>query len=217
MVPAAARRAARPASRREPEGTLNTLWGHGGAYQTWTEYLARWAEEGGAGTAAAAARLPRLRPEDYHHETWVRLVNQLTGAVGHRLQAWADSLTAALAEAAADEFAAGRALVQSRTGLDTVRALASHPSLPDDLRTQLRTLVDGQIENLQRQLEEQLTRAVRGGADPTWAEERRRTLRDNPLTTVAGAAGAGSAAPPAPGGGWSYDPATPARRRVITD
>lgn len=217
MVPAAARRAARPASRREPEGTLNTLWGHGGAYQTWTEYLARWAEEGGAGTAAAAARLPRLRPEDYHHETWVRLVNQLTGAVGHRLQAWADSLTAALAEAAGDEFAAGRALVQSRTGLDTVRALASHASLPEDLRTQLRTLVDGQIENLQRQLEDQLTRAVRGGADPTWAEERRRTLRDNPLTTVAGAAGAGSAAPPAPGGGWSYDPATPARRRVITD
>ncbi|MFD3554741.1 hypothetical protein ACFWWA_22020 [Streptomyces goshikiensis] len=217
MVPAAARRAARPAPRRQPEGTLNTFWGHGGDYQTWTDYLARWAGEGGAGTAAEAARLPRLRPEDYHHETWVRFVNQLTGAVSHRLQAWADSLTATLAEAAADEFAAGRALVQSRTGLDTVRALASHPSLPEDLRNQLRTMVDGQIENLQRQLEDQLTRAVRGGADPKWAEERRRTLRDNPLTTAAKAAGAGGAAPPAPGGGWSYDPARPARRRVITD
>ncbi|MCX4529763.1 MULTISPECIES: hypothetical protein [unclassified Streptomyces] len=218
MVPAAPRRTARPAPRRQPEAILNTLWGHGGDYQTWTDHLRRWAEEGAAGTGDAAARLPRLRPEDFHHETWVRLVNQLTEAVSRRLQACADSLTGALAEAA-DEFAAGRALVQSRPGFDAVRALASHPSLPEDVRTRLRKLVDDQIEGLQRQLEEQLERAVRRGTDRTWAEERRRTLRDNPLTTASAAAGAGATAPaaaPAPGG-WSYDPATPTRRRVITD
>lgn len=217
MVPAAARRTADPAPGRHPGGVLNSLWGHGGDYQTWADHLRRWGEEGAAGTAEAAARLPRLRQEDYHHETWVRLVNQLTGAVDRRLRSWADALTAALEEAA-DEFAAGRALVQSRTGLDAIRALAAHPSLPQDLREQLGKLVAGQIGSLQQQLEDQLNRAERSGADRQFIDGRRRTLRDNPLTTAGAGTGTGSAAAaPAPGEGWSYDPAGPARRRIMTD
>ncbi|MBT2405116.1 MULTISPECIES: hypothetical protein [unclassified Streptomyces] len=213
MVPAAPRRAADPAPRRHPGGVLNGIWGHGGDYQTWTDYLRRWGEEGAAGTREAAALLPRLRQEDYHHETWVRLVNQLTAAVDRRLRSWADALTAALEEAA-DEFGAGRALVQSRTGLDTIRALAAHPSLPQDLREQLGKLVAGQIVGLQQQLEDMLNRAERGGADRQFIDGRRRTLRDNPLTTAGPGA---AAAAPAPGEGWSYDPAGPARRRIMTD
>ncbi|MCX5380687.1 hypothetical protein [Streptomyces sp. NBC_00091] len=181
---------------------MDAMWGHGGDHQIWTRYLREWAVNGGAATAEAAARLPGLRPEDYHPDTWARFARQLTDALDRRLRSWAGSLTTALDEAR-DEFDAGRALVQARTGLDAVRALAGHPALPQELRGQLGELVEGQITGVQAQLEAALDGAERAGADPRLTEARRRTLRENPLTT--------------PGAGWSYDPAAPARRRIITD
>ncbi|MET9604367.1 hypothetical protein ABZZ17_04775 [Streptomyces sp. NPDC006512] len=194
------------------------MWGHGGAYETWTRYLRDWSRSGAAATAEAAARLPALRPGDYHQDTWARFSQHLTDAFDRRLRDWAKALTAAL-EAARDEFDAGRALVQARTGLDAVRALAAHPGLPEDLRGKLEELVDGQIAGFQEQLEASLDRAARGGGDPRFLEDRRRTLRENPLTTAGpGAPGPGTGRPgPTPGEGWSYDPAAPARRRIITD
>lgn len=193
---------------------MDGMWGHGGAYQTWTRFLRDWGAHGGAATAEAAAGLPALRPEDFHPETWARFSGELTDALDRRLRGWAAALTAAL-EAAGDEFDAGRALAQARTGLDAVRALAAHRGLPQDLREQLGQLVEGHIAGFQRQLEAALDGALRGGADPRLVEARRRTLRENPLT----ATGAGGAPAPdrAPGDGWSYDPAAPARRRIITD
>ncbi|MFF5443909.1 hypothetical protein [Streptomyces sp. NPDC012888] len=182
------------------------FWGHGGTYQTWADHLRRWAEE----ADTAAADLPVLRPEDYHQDTWVRFTELITAALDRRLRAWGHRLTTALTEAA-DEFAVGRALVQARPGLAAVRALAAHPSLPADLRERLSGIVDRQIADLQRQLEDQLDREARAGADPRSVGARRRTYRENPLT-----AAAGPAAPPAPPA-WSYDPAAPARRRIVTD
>ncbi|MDX2388811.1 hypothetical protein ACWGHM_03020 [Streptomyces sp. NPDC054904] len=197
---------------------MSNLWGHGGAYQTWTQYLRDWSNGGAAATAEAAARLPTLRPDDYHQDTWARFSQHLTDAFDRRLRDWAKALTAAL-EAARDEFEAGRALVQARTGLDAVRALAAHPALPEDLRERLAELVEGQITGFQEQLEASLDRAARGGSDPRLLEDRRRTVRENPLTTAGpGTPGPGKGRPaPAPGEGWSYDPAAPARRRIITD
>ncbi|MGW0392704.1 hypothetical protein ACWDYJ_17745 [Streptomyces sp. NPDC003042] len=197
---------------------MNSIWGHGGDYETWTRYLRDWAEAGAAATEEAAARLPPLRPQDYHQDTWARFAHQLTDALDRRLRGWAQALSNAL-EAARDEFDAGRALVQGRTGLDAIRAFAVHPCLPQDLREQLKELVDGQITGFQQQLEAQLDRAARGGADPRSVEGRRRTLRENPLTTAGpGTPGQRQGPGPAAGGdGWSYDPAAPTRRRVITD
>ncbi|MFJ3876181.1 hypothetical protein ACIPW5_01825 [Streptomyces sp. NPDC090077] len=197
---------------------MDGTWGHGGAYQTWTRFLRDWGAHGGAATAEAAARLPVLRPEDFHCETWARFSGEFTEALDRRLRDWAAALTAAL-DAAGDEFAAGRALAQARTGLDAVRALTAHPALPPDLRARLRELTEGHIAGFQRQLEAALDGALRSGADPRAVEARRRTLRDNPLTAPGpGGAPAPDRAPGrAPGDGWAYDPAAPARRRIVTD
>ncbi|MEU8462191.1 hypothetical protein [Streptomyces sp. NPDC029003] len=222
---------------------MNGMWGHGGAYQTWTRYLRDWAGHGADATAEAAARLPALRPEDYPPHTWARFAEQLTTALDLRLRAWGRSLTAALA-AARDEFEVGRALVQARTGLDAVRALAAHPGLPAVLRAQVTELIEGHVRTYQQQLEEALDREARAGADPRLIEARRRTVRENPLTTPgrgadepAGGRRSGRRPPggrrredpdgtgpdgtgpdrPARAEGWSYDPAAPVRRRIITD
>ncbi|MBW5483317.1 hypothetical protein [Streptomyces bambusae] len=195
------------------------FWGHGGAYQTWADHLRDWAENGAAATAGAAAALPVLRPQDYAPDTWVRIADLLVSAIDRRLRAWAQALTTAMEEAG-DEFGTGRALVQSRTGLQAVRDLAGHPSLPEELRQQLGELVTRQVEDFQRQLEEQLDLLARGGTDPRFVEARRRTLRENPLAAPPpgpGPAAAGGTAGGHTSGGWSYDPAAPARRRIITD
>ncbi|MFG2616686.1 hypothetical protein ACGFXC_03620 [Streptomyces sp. NPDC048507] len=219
------------------------MWGHGGAYQTWTQFLRDWAGNGAGATTEAAARLPALRPEDYPPHTWARFAEQLTTALDLRLRAWGRSLNAALA-AARDEFDVGRALVQARTGLDAVRALAAHPGLPDALREQVSELVEKHVRTFRNQLEDQLDREARAGADPGVIEARRRTVRENPLTTPgrggdepAGQPRSGRRRPgarrrddpdgPGPDGtgpdrparaeGWAYDPAAPARRRIITD
>ncbi|MFD9795205.1 hypothetical protein ACFWXK_30115 [Streptomyces sp. NPDC059070] len=190
------------------------MWGHGGTYQAWTDYLGRWAR----GESVAGLALPPLGRDDYHQDTWVRLTNQLTTALGRRLQDWADALVRALS-AEADEFAAARALVQARSGLRAVRELAGHPSLTPELRTRLLQAVDGQVADLTRQLEGQLDRLARTGADPRWIEARRRTLRDNPLTGgAAPGAGPKEGAPVAPAPDpWAYDPTAAPRRRIITD
>lgn len=196
---------------------MSTYWGHGGPYETWVVFLRRWAAE----EAVDPAALPALAEEHLPGDTWERLVRHLGDALDTRLRAWAERLTRALL-AAADEFSAGRALAQARTGLQAVRAVAGHPRLPESTRTRLTELVDGQITDLQNQLERDLDRLAAQGADPRQVERRRRTLRDNPLTALLTepppAHGTGAPAGAAPvADPWAGDPAARPRRRVVPD
>ena len=187
---------------------MTTYWGHGGPYETWVDFLSRWATED---TTATPAALPPLAQEDFPGETWQRFTLHLGTALDTRLTSWATRLTEAPL-AAPDEFSAGRALSQARAGLGTIRAVAGHTGLPEALRTRFTELVDAQITDLQRQLERQLDDlAATNGTDPRWVEQRRRTFRDNALTVVPAAPGAG----PDP---WTQAQVTDRpRRRVVTD
>ncbi|QGV77446.1 hypothetical protein [Streptomyces ficellus] len=195
---------------------MSGLWGHGGAYQEWVEFLRRWA----AFEPVDPGALPAVDEGTYDGDTMARLTAHAGRALGTRLQAWADTLVRAM-EAATDEFSAGRELTQARTGLQSIRAVARHPGLPERLREQLGELVDRQVPDLQAQLERSLEEAARAeGPDTHWVEQRRRTLRDNALTRVL----AQEPAPPAwqPSSGpradaWAYDPAAAPRRRIVTD
>ncbi|WP_335980687.1 hypothetical protein [Streptomyces sp. CA2R106] len=220
---------------------MTAYWGRGGPYETWVEFLRRWSAQEEADPGA----LPPLAEPDFPPDTWARLGLHLGQALDLRLRVWAEQLTGAL-EAAPDEFSAGRALAQARGGLLAVRALAGHPGLPASLREQLTGMVDGQIRDVQEQLERSLDDAAgQDGADPRGVEERRRTLRDNPLTAAipaGGAEGGAEGAPPGrpPGAGsgrrrgaksgsppgasaapapdpWGRLPPDRPRRRVITD
>ncbi|KIF77196.1 hypothetical protein QR77_31700 [Streptomyces sp. 150FB] len=187
---------------------MTTLWAGGGSYQAWADYLEGWATGRTDGPPP-----PALDPEDLPADTWQRLLVRIGEAVSLRLQNWADAMITAVSTAP-DEFSAGRALAQSRVGLREVRALASHPSLPEDFSKRLLKAVDQRTQNLQSAIETELDGAVAKGQDPRWVEARRRTVRDNRLTAVLDddARAPAAEAPHV----WSYDPAA-GRRRVIGD
>lgn len=186
------------------------MWSSGGTYNGWASFLQRW----GAGEATDSTHLPPLEPGDFTSDTWERLVLRLTDAISCRLQSWAEALSRAMAEST-DEFTVGRVLSQARSGLRSIRDLAQHPSLPEDLRNRLVDLVDRQVVSAQQSFEEQVERMRSGHVDAQLVEARRRTIRDNPLTAVATTQQATSAAPTT--GDWFVDPAGTGRRRVIVD
>jgi hypothetical protein len=181
------------------------MWGSGGAYREWAEFLERWA----AGEAADPATLPALTPADFAGDSWARLTERITGALDRRLVAWGETLTRELA-GARDEFAAARALNHARWGLPPIRALASAPAIPPELRDRLTGLVDSQIEAAQRQLDESAQRLRRDNVPRGAAEARLRTIRDNPLTVV-------TAGPHTTGAGWDAGPVDRPRRRVLLE
>ncbi|MER7585246.1 hypothetical protein [Kitasatospora sp. NPDC097691] len=183
---------------------MTGLWSSGGTYRAWADFLERWARGG----PEADAALPPLVLADFPADTRERIRVRITEALTRRLQGWSDALTAAL-NAAPDEFGAGRALAQARTGLRAVRALAEHPGLDEEFRAKLTDVLDAQIRRSQADLEHELGRLAALDADPAWLEERRRTLRDNPLTAVI------AETAPAARDGWSYDPAAAPRRRIV--
>ncbi|MFI6418993.1 hypothetical protein ACIBG6_16520 [Streptomyces sp. NPDC050842] len=171
-------------------------------------FLRRWA----AFEPTDPSLLPPLTDEDFDGPTVQRLARHLTQALGTRLQTWADTLVRAVS-AEPDEFSVGRELAQARHGLVAIREMAGHRGLPPALRERLTRLVDERVHQLQEQLEEQLETARREDPLAEWIEERRRTLRDNPLTAV-------STRPPStepPGDPWAYDPTTVPRRKVGRD
>lgn len=188
------------------------MWGDGGAYAAWARYLDAWR----SGLGEPNAALPVIDDKDLSPETWVRLTNRIVDALDARLGLWSSALTADLAKSTS-EFGAGRALSQGRIGLTSMFRLCEHPGLPTDLRRQLRELIEQQVRSIQSTLEESLRRQEAAGAPRTAIEARRRTIRDNPLTTVLGNVG-----PPTPDGRrpadpWTFDPGGPSRRRLIVD
>lgn len=202
MGPAATRRGARASWWRH----LTLMWSSGGAYNAWADYLELWA----AGESPDDSQLPKLEPGDFTVDTWQRFGDRLVEAVSRRLHTWSAALSHAVG-ATSDEFSVGRALSQSREGLRSVRRLAAHPSLEPELRGKIARLVDDQIRDAQRLLEEQVNRISHDGADL-----RRRTIRDNPLTAVLSepvtTPGSSSLSP-----GWLTEPGARTVRRIIVD
>ena len=195
------------------------MWGDGGAYAAWTSYLQRWQADLRTGDEP----LPPLAREDFAPETWVRLTNHIIDAINARLRACTDALVADAASTRS-EFAFGRALVGARTGLASILRLAGHPSLPDDLRTQLRGMTEQQISSLQKSLDDDAAGLEREGWTRATAEIRRRTIREAPLTAVLTAAAAAPVTPQptgAPADGapdpWAFDPTARPRRRLVID
>jgi len=181
------------------------MWLTGGQYEAWASFLERW----GAGEALDPASLPALSTEDLAGDSWQRLVERITAALSQRLRSWSETLSREIS-GAGDEFSAARALNHARWSLPPIRALAGAAALPAEVSTRLLALVDDQIRDSQRQLDEQTDRMRRAGLPYSAVEARLRTIRDNPLTVLA-------AGPHVTDAGWAADPAARPRRRVIVD
>ncbi|WP_073788486.1 hypothetical protein [Streptomyces uncialis] len=172
---------------------MSGFWGDGGPYASWTRALHAWARHEPADLAA----LPRLKRDQFDADTWERLTRHVLDALDTRLTEWSRRFALAFGEAP-DEFSAGRELTQARVGLRSLRDLADHPGLPDDLRTRLGELMDQHIRSLQTQMEHAVSELARSGTDPHWVDQRLRTLRDNAFTSVLDAPPDPPAEPPAP-------------------
>ena len=151
-----------------------------GAYDEWAAYLEAW----GRGETPDGSALPALDPKDFAGDTWARLMGRLTDAIGARLESWQQALVRATNAAMRDEFEFGRALQQSRDGVHPIRALATDPRLPEQVRERLAETVDRQLEQMQQRLEEDTQRQRDRGDSARLVEARLRTLRDNALTAV---------------------------------
>jgi hypothetical protein len=190
------------------------VWGDGGAYATWTTYVARWGADLGVGDE----RLPVLGAEDFAPQTWVRLTNHILDAINARLRLCTTALTNDMASART-ELGVGQALVRARTGLASVLRLASSPSLPEDLRGQLRGMVEQQIVSLQHSLQQQADDMYRQGAPRAQVDARRTTIKDTPLTGVLTSplAVPQSAAADLPPPAWAPDPGRRPQRQLFVD
>lgn len=181
------------------------MYGDGGAYAAWAAFLEEWS----AGGNPDAALLPPMDLREFTEDARARFGHRLTEALGGRLRLWADDFTRG-AGRARDTFGFELVLAQAREGLRGIRALGGHPGLPEELRTRLTELVDGQVRATQEQLERQLDQLARQpGADLRAVEGRRRALRSGPLTVVSTEA-PGPAADP-----WRRGPGAGGGRRVI--
>lgn len=183
------------------------MWGDGGKYGDWACFLEEWAR----GQRSADERPGALVPEDFAPETWQRLAARLYDALEVRLERWAKTLSAALPEAH-DEFTIGRTLAQSRTGLESIRALCLAEGLPEELRCRLVEIVDRHVRSAQGELERAVG-GLRSRGDHHAAEILLRAVRANPLTTVLGRdASERTSRSPDP---WAGPPHAPGRRVII--
>ena len=181
------------------------MYVQGGQYAAWAEFLDHWA----AGQSLDPATLPALEPADFHPDGWERLSGRIFDALVQRMRTWSETLTRELGTA--DEFGAARALNHARWSLVPIRALAGAQALPEEVRAKLTEMVDTQIRNGQRQLDESVERLRRTGAPRAAVEARLRTIRDNPLTAVTGQSAHLT------GDAWAADPLATPRRRVLVD
>lgn len=155
-----------------------SMWGYGGAYSDWGDFLERWA----VADQPLAERPPALHSEDFDGPTWTRLTTRIQDALNMKLGRWGEALRRQLNEAT-DEFSWGRALTQARVGLRTLLGLASMTELPIEVRERLRTQLEGSIRATQKTLEDAAQRDLRG-PQARDAEMRLRQLRQNPLTAA---------------------------------
>jgi len=154
------------------------MWGHGGLYSDWANYLEQW----GADSRPLPARPPALDERDFDPDTWTRLIMRVQEALNERLERWSKALVRHLAEAV-DEFSWGRALAQSREGLRAVLEMCNSPGLPPGVVEALTNQVHGVIRTNQETLEADAARDLSGRTSRD-AEMRLRQLRRNPLTAV---------------------------------
>jgi hypothetical protein len=128
---------------------------------------------------------------------------QLSSALGKRLTMLSKQLQLGLDRSQGESFAIAQAMLNARRPLQRLREFASISCLPDNVRSHLQNEIDRWAQETQRVLEENAAKIRTDNGRLL------KTIRDNPLTTIAIAAEQGAIASPDAGD-------TPVRgRRVI--
>lgn len=115
---------------------------------------------------------------------------QLSSALGNRLTILSKLLQLWLDRSRGETFAIAQALLNARRSLQRLREFASISCLPDNVKSHLQNEIDRWAKETQRVLEENAARIRTDNGRLL------KTIRDNPLTTIALAAEQGAIASP---------------------
>lgn len=149
-------------------------------YEAWVVTLRMWVKD----PSTSLATLPLLTEENLPRAAYERLATHLTEALQQSTQAWEQGLLQALADSRDYHDLADR-LVKLRVTLARRRQLASHPSLPEGMRSTLTGDFDRFVLRSQEQLETNLRNyAARAMLPQEMQTSLLRVIRENPLTGV---------------------------------
>lgn len=184
-------------------------------YEAWVVTLRVWADD----PSTPLDGLPTLTEESLPRDAYSRLFEHLFKAMERSGDHWQTGLTEALSQYRDFHDLADR-LVKLRMLLARRLQLASHPGLPEQVRTALTEDFTRMVERNQTELHDQLRRELaRNQAPQAMAEQLMRTIQENSFTGVMNVTihqdGARASVEPLPDLSDSAPADAPRRRRSI--
>lgn len=189
------------------------------AYESWVVTLRAWRDD----PSVPLNDLPALTEESLPRNAFDRFFKHLFDALEGSTQRWEKSFRSAIGDYRDHHDLADR-LVKQRAGLARRMQLASHPSLPESVRTALTTEFERMVHRLQEEFETNTRSALtRSMAPQSTVEQLMRTIRENSMVAVLRLSitqdgGRASVVPlPGPGGGQAAPVRPRGRRALITE
>ena len=150
------------------------------AYESWVVTLRAWRDD----PSVPLNDLPALTEESLPREAYTRFFKHLFDALEGSTQRWEKSFRSAIGDYRDHHDLADR-LVKQRAGLARRMQLASHPSLPEPVRTALTEEFERMVQRLQEQFETNTRSALtRSMAPQPTVEQLMRTICENSMVAV---------------------------------
>lgn len=150
------------------------------AYESWVTTMLAWREDPGI----PLDDLPVLTEESLPRDAFDRLFKHLQETLEHSTQRWEKAFSAAISDYRNHHDLADR-LVKLRAGLARRLQLASHPSLPEQVRTALTDDFERMVRRLQEQFESNTRAALTRSRVPhSEMEQLMRVIHENRLDEV---------------------------------
>ncbi len=152
----------------------------GSVYETWVLTLRAWAKD----PRTSLDYLPPLDANTFTPATYQRLIKHLIESIDAASVRWIEALQTAFEHASSPAELATE-LVSLRPVLARRSQLASHPSLPQEVRDALAASMRRDVERVQRDMEESIQkRSSAACLDTTSAERMLQVVRENSFIAV---------------------------------
>lgn len=152
----------------------------GGPYEQWVARLQAWSRD----PATPLDDLPPLTDATFDSDTYLRLVTRVQDAIAAFMTLWQAEASRAFSRASSTYLLA-QEMVRLRHLLEPRRALATHPSWPEEIRKALTDALRLDLDELQRGLEEMGGHSsARGSLDRKYTDEIVAVLRQHSLTQI---------------------------------
>lgn len=165
-------------AKQSPAG--GAAGGDDSTYARWVEALRRWASEPSSGLGS----VPTLTEDTFDQATYGRLMAHVHSAISTMMGVWSKELVNASSRARTPQDLATE-MIRLRRMLEPRVHFARHSAWPEQIRSALWDALVIDIETMQHDLEEALSKSTsRGGYDRAATDLLVATVRRDPLTAV---------------------------------